>query len=191
MASQTTKMLALVAALLALSTIATATANCLQNIPHVMGMTVMDPCMQSCMMQQPLAMVMMGMTAMDPCMQSCMMQQPLAMVISSPSLMMRMNSMVSCVQSCMTQQAFSIGGSSLSKMVMQPQPFSMMQQQCCMQPMMMQGLMSPPCHCGAMCQLMMHLQQMQMTLQLPSMYSTTAMPTLVAYGQKPFPCCAF
>ncbi|CAD6204712.1 unnamed protein product [Miscanthus lutarioriparius] len=189
MASQITTMLALVA-LLALSTIATATATCLQNNPHVMGMTMMDPCMQSCMMQQPLAMVMMGMTAMDPCMHSCMMQQPLAVVISSPSWMMRMNSMVSCMQSCMMQQAFSIGGSSLPTMVMQQQPFSTVKQQCCMQPIMMQGVMSPSCHCGTICQ-MMQLQQMRMAVQRPSMCSTTVMPPLVAYGQKPFLCCAF
>nr|ACN58179.1 delta-coixin [Coix lacryma-jobi] len=166
MASQTTKMLALVV-LLALSTIATATTTCLQNAPRMMGMTMVDPCMQSCMMQQSLA-----------------------MAISSPSLVMGMNSVVSCMQSCMMQHAFAIGGSSLPTVVMQRQPFTMAQQQCCMQPMMMQGVMSPLCHCGVVCQ-MMQLQQMRMEAQLPSMCSATAMPILAAYAQRPFPCCAF
>ncbi|RCV43447.1 hypothetical protein SETIT_9G294900v2 [Setaria italica] len=111
--------------LLALSAVATTTATCPQNFPLMMGIGMMDPCMQSCMMQQPFTM-----------------QSPLAML----------------------------------------------QQQCCMQSMM-QGMMSPQCRCGAMCQ-MMHLQQIRIAMQLPFMWNTAAMMMQPTYWRQPFPSCA-
>ncbi|RCV43448.1 hypothetical protein SETIT_9G294900v2 [Setaria italica] len=150
--------------LLALSAVATTTATCPQNFPLMMGIGMMDPCMQSCMMQQPFTMV------------------------SSFSPIMGMGSMVPCMQSCMMQRAFTIGGSPLLAMLMQQSPLAMLQQQCCMQSMM-QGMMSPQCRCGAMCQ-MMHLQQIRIAMQLPFMWNTAAMMMQPTYWRQPFPSCA-
>nr|ANH22183.1 putative storage protein [Eragrostis tef] len=93
MASQTTKIFAIVA-LVALSAIAASAATCPQSFPSMMGMGMMSPCMQSCMMQHaftmassPLSAMTMGM--MSPqcqCSAMCqMMMQQQAMIM--PTMM--------------------------------------------------------------------------------------------------------
>ncbi|KAK3132156.1 hypothetical protein QOZ80_6AG0516670 [Eleusine coracana subsp. coracana] len=88
MASNTTKILALIA-LLALSTIAANAASCPQSFLSMMGVDVTSPCMQSCMMRQSSftmggSLSPVGMDPMDLCMQSCMMQQAFTMGIMLP-----------------------------------------------------------------------------------------------------------
>ncbi|CAL4934468.1 unnamed protein product [Urochloa decumbens] len=82
--------------------------------------------------------------------------------------------------------------------MMQPLPLTMFQQQ---YRTMMQGIMSPQCHCGAMCsmtqmplQLAMMLGMMapqcqcgamcQMAMQHPYMYNAAAMVSPTACGQQ-------
>ncbi|KAF8779696.1 hypothetical protein HU200_002448 [Digitaria exilis] len=126
---------------------------------------------------------MMEMGLMYPCMQSCMMQQPFTMASSSSS-MMGMGSMVPCMQSCMMQQPFSMVGSPFLAMMLQQSPWAM-QQQCCSQKTMIQGMMSPQCHCGSMCQIM-QMQQSRMATQLPLVWNRAAMMVQPNYYKQPF-----
>ncbi|KAF8748656.1 hypothetical protein HU200_012876 [Digitaria exilis] len=174
------KMFALFALLALCASAATAT---------VMASGSMNPCMQYCMTQQPLAMnacmqncmmqqsFTMGSFAMSPCMQYCMTQHPLAMnpcmqyCMKQQSFAMGSSAVNPCMQYCMMQQPFTMGSFASQTSMMLQQPWALPLQQYWTQMVMP----FQQCHCGAISQV----------TQQPIMFNPMSMAIPPMFSQQP------